>query len=185
MIWPRIRRYQRDRTIASLYGTIVAQARNPSFYQDYAVPDTVAGRFDMILLHLILVIRRFGTSSGTAQALGQALFDRFCADMDDNMSEMGIGDLAVPKHMMRVGEAYYGRRAVYDAALAAPDDQLLIDAIARNVYDRPAESAPFASALAHYVGHVARDLAALDTANLEQGRLAFPVPEPPISPASV
>ena len=56
MIPPLFRRP--DRTIAALYGAIVAQARTPRFYQDYAVPDTVLGRFDMVLLHVVLLLRR-------------------------------------------------------------------------------------------------------------------------------
>ena len=46
--------------------------------------------------------------------VGQQLFDRFCQDIDDNFREMGVGDLAVPKHMQPVGEAFYGRAKVYD-----------------------------------------------------------------------
>ena len=52
-----------------------------------------------------------------AAELGQALFDRFCRDMDDSMREMGVGDLAVPRKMRRIGEAFYGRQAAYRAAL--------------------------------------------------------------------
>ena len=40
MMFPLFRRGVRQDTISTLYGTIVAQARMPSFYRDYAVPDT-------------------------------------------------------------------------------------------------------------------------------------------------
>ena len=96
------RGFSPDPTIEGVYGMIVAQARSPSFYRDYGVPDTVDGRFDMIVLHLVLVLRRLRQSQSQAQiranvpALGQQIFDRFCRDMDHNFREMGIGDLAVP-----------------------------------------------------------------------------------------
>ena len=51
------------------------------------------------------------------RSLGQRLFDTFCRDLDDNLREMGVGDLAVPKQMRRFGEAFYGRQAAYLAAL--------------------------------------------------------------------
>ena len=76
------KRSPRADTIRSLYGVIVAQARRPPFYADYGVPDTPAGRFDMILLHLILVVRRLREEPAPIRALGQGVFDLFCRDMD-------------------------------------------------------------------------------------------------------
>src|SRR6516165_9793730 len=124
----------RESSITSLYGAIVAQARNPAFYQAYRVPDTATGRLEMIMLHAVLVLRRLQDDTTGGRALGQGLFDRFCRDMDDNMREMGVGDLAVPRKMRRIGEAFYGRQATYGAALAAADDEAMIAALARNVF---------------------------------------------------
>ena len=121
MIFKLFRRTPRD-TIACLYGTIVAQARLPAFYQIYGVPDTVNGRLEMIMLHTVLFLRRLESEAVPIRALGQGLFDQFCRDMDDSMREMGVGDLAVPRNMRRIGEAFYGRQAAYRVALEAPDD---------------------------------------------------------------
>ncbi len=60
MILRPFRRSAENRTIASLYGMIVAQARSPAFYADYGVPDTVRADFDLIVLHLVLLLRRLG-----------------------------------------------------------------------------------------------------------------------------
>ncbi len=114
-----------DDTIARLYGTIVAQARAPAFYQIYGVPDTVGGRLEMIMLHTVLLLRRLEGEPPPIRALGQGLFDRFCRDMDDSMRELGVGDLAVPRSMRRIGEAFYGRQAAYREGLDAADDELL------------------------------------------------------------
>jgi cytochrome b pre-mRNA-processing protein 3 len=114
MKFPLFRRRVRSDTISALYGTIVAQARLPCFYREYGVPDTVNGRFDLLVLHLSVVLDRFADDPQLRE-LGQALFDHFCADMDCNLREMGVGDLSVPKHMQRVGEAFYGRAQAYRA----------------------------------------------------------------------
>src|SRR5258705_7464551 len=111
-------------TIASLHGTIVAQARASAFYQDYGVPDTVSGRFEMVVLHAVLLLHRLNAAPEPVRALGQAVFDMFCSDMDANLRELGVGDLAVPRTMRRIGEAFYGRQQAYEAALDAPDQQL-------------------------------------------------------------
>ena len=124
MISLPFRRSRQTPNIDALYGMIVAQARSPAFYRGYGVPDTVAGRLDMIVLHLVLLLRQLTEAtarSGAVSPLGQQLFDRFCRDIDDNFREMGVGDLAVPKEMQRVAEAFYGRAKVYESALA--DDE--------------------------------------------------------------
>ena len=97
MIFRLFRHTPQERIIASLYGTIVAQARVPAFYRSYGVPDTVNGRMEMIMLHAVLLLRRLEGEAPPARALGQELFDRFCRDMDESLREMGVGDLEVPR----------------------------------------------------------------------------------------
>ena len=170
------RRSPKQDTIHALYGAIVAQARLPIFYRGYAVPDTVTGRLEMILLHVFLFFRR--ARGGTdMQRLGQGVFDRFCDDMDGNLREMGIGDLAVPKHMQRIGEAFYGRAAVYDAALDAADDAALSQALTRNVFGQGLQQPERAQRLAAYFKTADIQLAREEDTNLAQGRISFPDPE--------
>jgi cytochrome b pre-mRNA-processing protein 3 len=161
-------------TIPALYGTIVAQARSPIFYTEYAVPDTVNGRFDMIVLHLALLIDRTEIEGAGSRTLGQDLFDHFCLEMDDNLREMGIGDLKVPKEMQKVAEAFYGRRAAYRSALAQAGDGTLAAALVRNVYAGAADRAPQAIRLAAYVRTAVHALAT--QTGLPDGALAWPDP---------
>jgi len=137
MLWPfshfRKPRIAPPGTIETIYGMIVTRAREPLFYRDLGVPDTVNGRFDLLLLHLWMVLRHLRTLPG-GTGLSQALFDHFCADMDANLREMGIGDLAVPKKMQAFGEAFYGRSAAYDLALTDGTEALAL-ALDRNILD--------------------------------------------------
>jgi cytochrome b pre-mRNA-processing protein 3 len=191
MIFRLFRRDPQAVTIASLYGAIVAQARNPGFYLEYGIPDTPEGRFDMIVLHLALVCRRLGRAQGPDQAaarsVSQAVFDMFCRDMDHNLREMGVSDLGVPKKMQKLGEAFYGRLDAYDRALAAAGDEGLAAALRRNVFGGVlAEGAPAAAAprLAAYVRAVADRLEGTATTDLGEGRLAFPDPITTAAPLS-
>jgi cytochrome b pre-mRNA-processing protein 3 len=171
MIFQFFRRTREDPSIASLYGTIVAQARAKALYQRFGVPDTVNGRLEMILLHVVLLLRRLKEEPDES-LWGQAVFDLFCQDMDDNLREMGVGDLAVPKQMRRIGEAFYGRQAAYVAALASSDPQALVEVLRRNVLD----DSEGAEALAGYVQAAAQALAARDINELRLGNLGFPDP---------
>ncbi len=176
MIFPRLRRNRRPDTISALYGMIVAQARLPCFYRDYAVADTVNGRFDLIVLHLALVLNRL-TEGGRLHSLGQGIFDRFCEDMDHNLREMGIGDLKVPKEMKRMGEAFYGRSQAYLAAVTAGEDRrVLIATLARNIYGGAPSAHNAAPRLAAYMLEAVRDLENQDMAAFAAGQLRFPDP---------
>jgi cytochrome b pre-mRNA-processing protein 3 len=180
MIFRLFRRGPMAGTIDALYGAIVAQARLPDFYLAYGAPDTAEGRFDMLVLHVALVCRRLGRETGAgetpARALSQQVFDMFCADMDHNLREMGVGDLTVPKKMRRLGEAFYGRLEAYDRALATPGDEELGLALARNVLGAGEPVMP-AERLAAYVREAANRLAATPLRALAGGQLDFPDPD--------
>jgi cytochrome b pre-mRNA-processing protein 3 len=169
MILRLFRRRFHPRTIHTLYGAIVAQARRPEFYEEFGAADTVEGRFDMIVLHLVLVLRRLEREPQGA-ALGRALVDAFGRDMD----HMGVGDLAVPKQMKRMMEAFHGRARSYASALSGADPTALEQALARNVFG--GEGAPGAPRLAAYVRRAAGQLDAAQGAQFLRGGLAFPDP---------
>jgi cytochrome b pre-mRNA-processing protein 3 len=144
MILPAFRRSVHDNRIPALYGMIVAQARIPAFYTDYGIPDTVQGRFELLVLHLVLVLHGLNRRSRTTgafggwwrrESLGQLLFDAFCRDLDANLREMGVGDMGVPRRMRRFGEEFYGRQAAYQAALDGSDPEALENALARNIFE--------------------------------------------------
>ncbi|MBI3436426.1 MAG: ubiquinol-cytochrome C chaperone [Proteobacteria bacterium] len=129
----------------------MAQARQPVFYLDYRVPDTPEGRFELIALHLGLVLRRLQGQGDGLREIGQKLFDRFCGDMEANLRELGVGDLAIPSRVRRMAEAYFGRAEACERALSGGDTALLADALVRNVFSGDAARRPQADRLARYV----------------------------------
>jgi cytochrome b pre-mRNA-processing protein 3 len=159
-------------TIETIYGMIVTQAREPLFYRDLGVPDTVNGRFDLLVLHLWMVLRRFKPVDGGA-SLSQALFDRFCDDMDANLREMGVGDLTVPKRMQAFGEAFYGRVAAYDLALSLGEEPLA-QALCKNILN--GQDIVKARRLAIYAETAIAGLAGFDDATLLDATWKFPSP---------
>jgi cytochrome b pre-mRNA-processing protein 3 len=176
MLWPfnhfRKSRLPSRRTIEAIYGMIVTQAREPLFYRDFGVPDTVNGRFDVLVLHLWMLLRRLKSVEDGAW-LSQTLFDRFCDDLDANLREMGVGDLTVPKRMQAFGEAFYGRAAAYDRAVAAGAEPLA-HALRKNILN--GEQIHKARRLASYTEAALTALAGLDDARLLSVAWKFPVP---------
>ncbi len=175
MIFKRFRLNPRNRKIDDLYGAIVAQSRRAAFYTGYGVPDTMDGRFDLIVIHMVVLLARLDRTGPSGRDIGQNLFDRFCRDLDANLREMGVGDLAVPKRMRRFGEAFYGRQAAYLAAFDAPGGQELEKALARNIFQGASGIGPHR--LAAYVRALARQFERHDEAALLRGAVVFPDPE--------
>src|SRR3954454_16241388 len=92
------RRKPHERAGFQLYGAAVAAARDPWFFGPLGVPDSLDGRFDLVGLHVALLIRRLRRDPDPRGAvLAQAVFDAMFADMDINLREMGVSDLAVGK----------------------------------------------------------------------------------------
>ena len=104
MILNLFRKNPASDAVYAVYSAIVAQSRQPVFYADWGVPDTVTGRFDMISLHMSLVFRRLRNEKLPGADFSQALFDLFFKDMDRSLREMGAGDLAVPKKVRKMTE---------------------------------------------------------------------------------
>src|SRR5262245_37559875 len=110
------------------YEAIVAAARHPALYEIYGVPDTVDGRFDMIILHVFLVLERL---RGDGNFL-QELVDEMFRDMDRSLREMGTSDPAVPKKVRRMAEVYAGRIAVFGRTVE--NRHSFVEALRRNVF---------------------------------------------------
>jgi cytochrome b pre-mRNA-processing protein 3 len=150
----------------SVYAGIVALARRPWLYSRAGVPDTVSGRFDMIVLHLALVMERLRAGGPAARAFSQQLLETMFADMDRNLREMGVGDLSVAKRMRTMASAYYGRAIAYGEALASADPSAAVaQVLARNLF--PAGTPPTAN-LALLSNHAMALTAALATTPVEE-----------------
>ena len=132
------------------------------------------GRFDMIALHAFLVLRRLKRDHERTAVLAQNLFDTMFEDMENNLREMGAGDLGVSRRVKAMAKAFYGRIAAYEAGLAG-GDEVLADALLRNLYRQRGPEDP--GAMCRYMRCQAEALEALDVERLLDGEVAFgPLP---------
>jgi cytochrome b pre-mRNA-processing protein 3 len=159
-----------------LYARIVAAARAPVFYREFGVADTIEGRYEMIVLHLALFLRRLRDKSGADLKLAQAIVDFFASDLDRSMRELGVGDLGVGRFMKRLGEGLYGRAAAYDVALDDEDNEKLSEALLRNVYNGVTPSNLVLVPLAQYVQNQSRHLASQPIDRIKAGNIDFMPP---------
>ncbi len=168
-------RSQRTSKARQLYGSCVAAARDLIFYRDWHVADSLDGRFEMVMLHAGLLVRRLSADGEAGNALGQAVLEEMVAALDDDLRELGVSDLRVPKKVQAAASAFYGRLRAYDAALTAADMAALEVALQRNV---PAgEIGPIdAQPMAAYVSLCAETLRTQSLDAMEAGAVTFPAP---------
>lgn len=166
-------RRTREQSASDLYLSAVGQARQPAFYAHLGVPDTLEGRYDMIILHVWMIARRLRAVAGErAEAVSRAMIELMFADMDRNLREMGVTDLRVGKRVLNMAEAFYGRVAAYDRALTEGDSALTA-ALERNVYQ---SGEPRHDGSAGLATHVRAQLACLDSQDgqaLCEGKVSF------------
>ena len=168
------RRRADERKAEALYHQIVQQARRPEFYLTGGVPDTVAGRFDLIALHAFLAMRQLKAAKQQGAGIAQALFDLMFADMDRNLREMGVGDLGVGRRVKAMAKGFYGRVHAYEVALTASAPDALVEALGRNLYAGEAVAAAPMAVMADYLRREAK--AGEGRTDVLEGRLQFGPP---------
>lgn len=167
-------RKKRNRlVIERLHEDMVRAARQPAFYTHLGVADNFEGRFDLIVLHAVLLTRRLMALPPKGPDMAQDLTDLMFARFDAALREMGVGDLAVPKRMKKLAEAYLGRRMAYDGALDQGDQQALTLALARNILGRSDVDGQ-SHTLTRYVLAAQNLLDGTSLVVCEQGPVVFP-----------
>jgi cytochrome b pre-mRNA-processing protein 3 len=172
--WLKRRKYIKT-AAASLYQCAVAQSRDPRFYTDLGVSDTLDGRFDLVSMHVFLIMRRLQNAGKQGKKLSQALFDHMFKNMDFTLREIGVGDLSVPRHMHKMMKAFNGRVHSYHAAINDNDLESLELAVVRNIYRAEGGERPTAARLmAEYISMAASDLLQQDINTFMNGQVFFP-----------
>jgi cytochrome b pre-mRNA-processing protein 3 len=168
-----LRKNPRRGAVDTLYERIAAASRQASLYLALGVPDTLEGRFESLVLHALLVLRRLRRLPAPADEVAQDLVDALFRQLDRSLRELGVGDFGVPKRMKKLAQAVYDRAGRYDPALDAADETALAEALGRNLFDgaRPAR------ALARYAVAAEAELTALDLDALLQTGPRFPPPD--------
>lgn len=117
--------------LAPLYTAVVARARQPHWYLEGAVADSLDGRFDMVAAILALTLIRMEREP---EAIGPSslLTELFVADMDGQLREIGIGDVVVGKKIGNMMGVLGGRLGAYRTGLHGDGD--FTAALVRNLY---------------------------------------------------
>ena len=96
------------------------------------IPDTLDGRFEMIVLHTFLIVRCL-KSDKYKKNFGRDIMTALFDDFDLSLRELGVGDMGIGKKIKIMADSFYGRCKAYEEGLNF-EKNTLEDAIIRNVY---------------------------------------------------
>jgi Uncharacterized conserved protein len=172
------RRRREAHAAAEFFVKIVAQAREPAFYRDLGVPDTLDGRFDMVVLHVFLVMRRLKGQGAAATERSRLLYETMIDNFEKSLLEQGAGDSGISRRVKTMARGMAGRIQAYDRALAGDADERLLEVtLDNNVYGTVPDTNP--EHLAAMTAYVRREAAGLDAQSLESllaGNIRFGEP---------
>jgi cytochrome b pre-mRNA-processing protein 3 len=121
-----------------LYEALVAEARDPAWYLEGGIPDTVTGRFHVIAAATALALLRLEDDAGDGKGDPALLTEIFIADMESSLRQIGIGDFVVGKQVGRLVGALGGRLGAFRSALNGEGD--FEEAVGRNLFPDGGES---------------------------------------------
>jgi cytochrome b pre-mRNA-processing protein 3 len=168
-----LKKKDRKQTAAfELYTAMVTQSRQPDFYAKLGVPDTIEGRFDLILVHAFILFRRLKADDGDRD-LAQRIFDVMFADLDQNMREMGIGDVGILKRIRKMSESYHGRIVAYEEGVQSGAAELAA-ALDRNLFADRKVSNEQLMAMVGYIHDALTSLENQTILQMQNGAVHFP-----------
>ncbi len=170
-----LRKNPHREAVESLYAEIMAQSRMPFFYQELYVPDTLDGRFELLTIHVFLVVHRLKQDPGREEIIRQ-LPEKMLHEIDLALRETGVSDMGVPRRVKTMAKAFLGRATVYETAMGNSDMDMLEAALGRNVFPEQEGDMPAIAGLAVYMRRAEAHLAALDGDRVFAGMVSFPGP---------
>jgi cytochrome b pre-mRNA-processing protein 3 len=167
-------RAARREAAEKIYDAIVTQSRNPAFYVRCGVPDTLSGRFDLLVIHMFIVMQNLKLGANEGKLLGKEIIEAFVREMDSMVRDLGVADLYVAQEVRKIADLFYRQLVVYTTAVEKNDHAALSEAVWKS-FQSGDESANVASdEIATYMFAAITNIAEMPLNQLLQGNLQFP-----------
>ncbi len=169
-------RAARKEAAEKIYDAIVAQSRNPAFYLRCGVPDTFSGRFDMLVIHMFVVLQILKLGGREGQLLAQEIVEAFIREMDTMVRDLGVSDRNVPKEVRKIAQLFYGQLLAYSTALQRNDTKGLAGEVWKSFQsgEGAASASIAADSISTYMRQAIKNIQEMPLNMLLQGNIRFP-----------
>lgn len=153
----------------ALFGRAVEEARQPHWFVEGQVPDTVNGRFAVLATIAALMIVRLESLGPDGEQASAALTERLVEALDTEIREMGVGDPTLGKQVRKLVGALSARVERWRVLMGS--EAGWTDEVRRSLYlDEPLDAAALAHSETALKG-VWRRIEAADIGDLSNGRI--------------
>ncbi len=168
---------KKDNQVQLIYQNIIEISRSKFFYLDLDLRDDFETRFDLIIFHAFVIFFYYKNLNNKVSNISQDLFDIMFDDFENNLREMGFGDIAVNKKMKVFISAFYGRIAQYSKGIEdyrnKGDKSLLHKAILNNIYKGDNRLEQYVDYFIRYMNENVNDFIMNDEVNNLKGKFHF------------
>jgi cytochrome b pre-mRNA-processing protein 3 len=154
---------------AALFDALTAEARQPHWYIDGGVPDTLDGRFSVLTTVTALALLRLEREGEAGNRASVALTERFIEVMESEHRELGVGDPTLGRTVRRLVSILAKRTELWRSIGASKSDwsratreNLYKDDVSADVVEHSAEA----------LKQLSKRLDETSLAAVEQGRIA-------------
>jgi cytochrome b pre-mRNA-processing protein 3 len=159
-----------------LYNLAANHARHPEFYQTYQVPDSITGRYELLCIHIFLLLDRLRSSESDIE-ISQMLTEILVKELERAYRDSGFRDLAIPKNIKRLVAGFYERASAYKSGLNANDQKELMETINRFVFTGATNVDDRSKRLAFYMVAARKALAKVMKEDIENTNFVFISPD--------
>jgi cytochrome b pre-mRNA-processing protein 3 len=158
-----------------IYDAIVAQSRNPAFYLRCGVPDTLSGRFDMLVIHMFVVLQILKLGGREGQLLAQEIVEAFIREMDTMVRDLGVSDRNVPKEVRKIAQLFYGQLLAYSSAVQRGEAKGLANEVWKSFQSGEGSNPSIgADTISNYMRQSIKNIQEMPLNMLLQGNIRFP-----------
>ena len=168
---------EKKKLVNNFYCKIVGISRNKGFYNKLLVPDTIDGRYDLLVLFSIIVTFYLSKCGSQGRDLSQNLFDKIFLDLDLSLRELGAGDAGVHIKIKQMVKSYMGRQQAYCNCLEVEDFDKLKIHIIKNVYRNVNDFGNAADLLTEYYKKIFLKFKNRDNQYFLSNKFTFPILE--------
>lgn len=169
---------KRNNAAHSLFSAVIEHSRVIKFYESYSVEDSLDGRFDLMSIHMAVVIEKLDhhkelkNVTEYKRVLQEIMFD----NLDLTLREIGVGDLGVGKKIKVMAEAFYGRMIAYQNLFSVKNDAEMSDTLNRNLYREKTIETQVLKNMVSYVYEQYEFIMKQDIGAILEGKIEFQLP---------
>ena len=124
----------KNKEINILFEKINKQSLRKDIYLQYKIIDSFENRFELLTIHIVLVVKAMKSDALMGNKTIQILFDETFKYLDNSFRELGLGDKVIEMNLNKLLSIFLKKIKLYEQALSENNDSSLITILINSIY---------------------------------------------------